>query len=161
MCNFCCTFAAEKCFKNYTTMKKIQILLAALVAVVMSSCVGFKTEATVDIKVVRNGQPLSGVTVYKFKDNGLGEGTTLSKSNASGSAVSDGGGIAHFELKSPDDLDPSNVAGLELNDAATFYFCTYDAEDTRNAMVTVPVSTGDKLTRTLEVPEGLVNGDDE
>ena len=142
-------------------MKKIQILLAALVAVVMSSCVGFKTEATVDIKVVRNGQPLSGVTVYKFKDNGLGEGFTHYKSNASGSAVSDGGGIAHFELKSPDDLDPSNVAGLELNDAATFYFCTYDAEDTRNAMVTVPVSTGDKLTRTLEVPEGLVNGDDE
>ena len=161
MCNFCCTFAAEKCFKNYTTMKKIQILLAALVAVVMGSCVGFKTEATVDIKVVRNGQPLSGVTVYKFKDNGLGEGFTHYKSNASGSAVSDGGGIAHFELKSPDDLDPSNVAGLELNDAATFYFCTYDAEGTQNAIVTVPVSTGDNLTRTLEVPEGLVNGDDE
>lgn len=139
-------------------MKKIQILLAALVAVVMSSCVGFKTEATVDIKVVRNGQPLSGVTVYKFKDS---DGSTLYKSNASGSAVSDGGGIAHFELKSPDDLDPSNVSGLELNDAATFYFCTYDAEGTQNAIVTVPVSTGDKLTRTLEVPEGLVNGNDE
>lgn len=142
-------------------MKKIQILLAALVAVVMCSCVGFKTEATVNIKVVRNGQPLPGVTVYKFKDNGLGAGTTLFKGNASGSAVSDGGGIAHFELKSPDDLDPSNVAGLELNDAATFYFCTYDAEGTRNAIDTVLVSTGDKLTRTLEVPEGLVNGDDE
>lgn len=36
-------------------MKKIQILLAALVAVVMCSF-RFKTEATVDIKVVRNGQ---------------------------------------------------------------------------------------------------------
>ncbi len=114
-----------------------------------------------EIKVVRNGQPLSGVTVYKFKDNGLGEGTTLYKRNASGSVVSDGGGIAHFELKSPDDLDPSNVTGLELNDAATFYFCTYDAEDTRNAIVTVLARTGDKLTRTMEVPEGLVNGDDE
>lgn len=142
-------------------MKKIQILLAALVAVVMCSCVKFKTEATVDIKVVRNGQPLAGETVYKFKDNGLGEGTTLYKDNASGRIVSDAGGIAHFELKSPDDLDPSNVAGLELDDQATFFFCTYDANGDRNAIIGTTVKTGDKLNFTLEVPAGLVNGNDE
>lgn len=142
-------------------MKKIQIFLAVLVAVMMSSCVKFKTEATVDIEVKQDGQPLVGVTVYKFKDNDLGEGIANYKSNASGTAVTNAGGIAHFDLKSPDDLDPSNVAGLELADQATFYFCTYDAEGVRNATVTAVVKTGDKLTFTLNVPKGLVNGNDE
>ena len=142
-------------------MKKIQILFAAIVAVVMSSCVQFKTEATVDVVVKQKGQPLSGVTVYKFKDNGLGEGNTIYKDNAKGQAITNAGGVAHFELKSPDDLDPSNIAGVENEDQATFYFCTYDAEGTRNAIVCSTVKTGDKLTLQLEVPEGLVNGGDE
>jgi len=142
-------------------MRKIQILFAALVAVVMSSCVKFKTEATVDIEVTQKGSPLSGVTVYKFKDNGLGEGIANYKSNANGSAVTNAGGIAHFDIKSPDDLDPSSIAGNEFADQATFYFCTYDAEDVRNATVMAVVKTGDKLTLKLDVPEGLVNGGDE
>lgn len=140
-------------------MKKIQILFAALVAVMMSACVGFKTEATVDIEVTQKGKPLVGVTVYKFKDNGLGESIANYKDNASGSAVTNAGGIAHFDLKSPDDLDPSNVAGVELTDEATFFFCTYDANGDRNATLTASVKTGDKLTLKLEVPEGLVNPD--
>ena len=90
-------------------MKKFYFLLAAFVAVTMTSCVKFKTEATVDVKVLKDGQPVPGAVVYKFKDNGLGAGITLYKSNASGSAVANGGGIAHFDLKSPDDLDPSDV----------------------------------------------------
>lgn len=142
-------------------MRKIQILLAAVVAVFMTSCVKFKTEATVDIEVTQNGQPLVGATVYKFKDNGLGEGIANYKSNASGSAVTNAGGVAHFDLKSPDDLDPSDVAGVEFSDQATFYFATFDAEDVRNAIVTASVKTGDKLTLQLNVPEGLVNGGDD
>lgn len=138
-----------------------KILFAALAAVVMTACTQFKTEATVDIEVTQKGKPLAGTTVYKFKDNGMGEGTTLYKSNASGAAVTNAGGIAHFDLKSPDDLDPSNIAGVENSDQATFYFCTYDAEGTRSAIVTTTVKTGDKLTLKLEVPEGLVNGGDE
>ena len=141
-------------------MRKIQILFTAMVAVVMSSCVQFKTEATVDIEVTQKGKPLVGATVYKFKDNGLGESITLYKSNASGTALTNAGGIAHFDLRSPDDLDPSNVAGVELDDQATFYFCTYDAEGTRNAIATATVRTGSKLTLQLDVPEGLVNGDE-
>ena len=132
-------------------MKKFYFLLAAFVAVAMTSCVKFKTEATVDVKVIKDGQPVPGAVVFKFKDNGLGAGTTLYKSNASGSATADGGGIAHFELKSPDDLDPSDVAGVELNDEATFFFCTYNAEGTRNSLVTVGVKTGDKKTVQLEI----------
>ena len=126
-------------------MKKFYFLLVALVAVAMTSCVRFKTEATVDVKVIKDGQPVPNAVVYKFKDNGLGPGSTLYKSNASGNATTNAGGVAHFDLKSPDDLDPSNVAGLDLEDQATFYFCTYDAEDTRNGIVTVSVKTGDKI----------------
>ena len=140
-------------------MKKIQILLAALVAVFMTSCVKFKTEATVDIEVTQKGKPLVGATVYKFKDNGLGEGIANYKSNASGSAVTNAAGIAHFDLKSPDDLDPSSIAGQDFSAQANFIFCTYDAEDVRNATVTATVKTGDKLTLKLDVPEGLVNQD--
>ena len=140
-------------------MKKFYFLLAAFVAVAMTSCVKFKTEATVDVKVLKDGQPVPGIVVYKFKDNGLGPSTTLYKSNASGSATADGGGIAHFELKSPDDLDPSEVAGVELNDKATFYFCTYNADDVRNSLVTVAVKTGDKKTVQLEIEE-ITDGDE-
>lgn len=136
-------------------MKKFYFLLAAFVAVTMTSCVKFKTEATVDVKVIKDGQPVPGAVVFKFKDNGLGAGTTLYKSNASGSATADGGGIAHFELKSPDDLDPSDV----VEEQATFYFCTYDAEDVRNSLVTVLVSTGDKKNVELVIEE--INDGDE
>ena len=68
-------------------MKKIQLFLAALVVVIMTSCVKFKTEATVDVEVLKSGKPVSGVAVYKFKDNGLGEGTTIYKSNAKESEI--------------------------------------------------------------------------
>ena len=132
-------------------MKKFYFLLVALVAVAMTSCVRFKTEATVSVKVIKDGQPVPNAVVYKFKDNGLGPGTTLHKSNASGSAVAGGDGIAHFDLKSPDDLDPSDVAGVENSDQATFFFCTYDAEGTRNGIVMVSVKTGDKKTVQLNM----------
>ena len=133
-------------------MKKFQLFLAALVAVMMTSCVKFKTEATVDVEVTKAGKPQEGVVVYKFKDDiGLGEGITHDKSNAKGNATTNGGGVAHFDLKSPDDLDPSDVAGVENADQATFFFCTYDAEGTRNGIVTVSVKTGDKKTVQLKI----------
>ena len=140
-------------------MKKFYFLLVALVAVAMTSCVRFKTEATVSVKVIKDGQPVPNAVVYKFKDNGLGPGTTLYKSNASGSAVAGGDGIAHFDLKSPDDLDPSGVAGVELNDEATFFFCTYNADDVRNSLVTISVKTGDKKNVELVIEE--INDGDE
>ena len=137
-------------------MKKIQLFLAAIVAVAMTSCVKFKTEATVDVEVTKAGSPAAGIQVYKFKDNGLGEGTTHSKSNASGNATTNAGGVAHFDLKSPDDLDPSDV----VDEKATFYFCTYDAEDTRNSFVEVLVKTGDKKTVQLVIEENQPDGEE-
>lgn len=135
-----------------------KILFAALAAVVMTACTQFKTEATVDIKVMQKGQPLSGVTVYKFP----ADRSTQYKENNTGSAVSNAGGVAHFDIKSPDDLDPSNIAGIENENEATFFFCTFDKNGDRNAMVEVRVKTGGgNYQKTLEVPEEPVNGGDE
>lgn len=132
-------------------MKKIQLFLAVIVAVMMTSCIKFKTEATVDVEVLKGGKAVGAdVMVYKFKDNGLGgEGITLYKDNNKGIEKTNGAGVAHFDLKSPDDLDPSDV----LEDKATFYFCTYDSEDRRNGFVAVSVATGDKKTVQLKIEE--------
>jgi len=141
-------------------MRKIQLFLVAIVAVMMTSCVKFRTEATVDVTVIKDGKPVADIVVYKFKDNGLGEGTTLYKSNASGNETTDAAGVAHFDLKSPDDLDPSDAVGVELSDQATFYFCTYDAEGTRNSLATVSVKTGDKKNARLVIEKPSLDDDD-
>jgi len=140
-------------------MKKTHLFFVAIVAVMMTSCAKFKTEATVDVEVTKAGKPVADVTVYKFKDNGLGEGSTIYKSNATGNAKTDGSGIAHFDLKSPDDLDPSSVAGQKLSDAATFYFCTYNTEDRRNSLVKVEVKSGDKQKVQLVIEDQPKNDD--
>ena len=133
-------------------MKKIQVILAVVVALVMASCVKFKTEATVDVEVIKDGKSVgAGTVVYKFSDPGLGEGTTIYRSNATGSVVTDAAGLAHFDLKSPDDFDPSQVGGVEIEDTKTFFFCTYDAEGTRNGFIALTVKTGDKKTVTLKM----------
>ena len=134
-------------------MKKIQILLLALVAVMVSDCVSFKTEATVDVEVTQKGKPMVGTTVYKFPEGR----SALYKDNATGSAVTNAGGVAHFDLKSPDDMDPSNIAGQKFEGKATFVFAVFDANGDQRAAVSVDVKTGDKKTVKLDVPEGNVN----
>lgn len=135
-------------------MKKIQVILAVVVALVMASCVKFKTEATVDVEVIKDGKSVgAGTVVYKFSDSGLGEGTTIYRSNATGSVVTDAAGLAHFDLKSPDDFDPSQVGGVEIEDTKTFFFCTYDKEDKRNGFIAVSLKTGDKKTVKLEIKD--------
>jgi len=142
-------------------MKKIQVILAVVIALLMASCVKFKTEATVDVQVVKDGKSVgAGVVVYKFGNNGLGESSTLYKSNNTGTATTDASGLAHFDLKSPDDFAPSDVAGVEVKENNTFFFCTYDSEDTRNGIVTVSVTTGDKKTVTLEIKDVNNENDD-
>lgn len=134
-------------------MNRIKIIMLAVGTAIMTSCIGFKTEATVDVEVTQKGKPVSGVTVYKFDDT-TGESATLYKSNASGSEQTNAAGVAHFDLKSPDDFAPSSLGAEESN---TFYFATYDANDDRNAMVAVTLHTGEKKTVMLDMPEGLVN----
>ena len=137
-------------------MKKTQLFLAAIVAVMMTSCVKFKTEATVDVEVTKAGQPVANVIVYKIPN----DRSSIYKENATGQVKTNGAGVAHFDLKSPEDLDPSEIAGEKFSAEATFNFCTYDAEGTRNGIVTVSVKTGDKKTVQLRIEDVQQSGDE-
>ena len=134
-------------------MKQIKLLGLAMLAMLAVACSPFKTEATVDVTVLKDGQPQKGVQVYRFNDNGLGEGTANYKSNAKDIVTTNDKGLAHFDLKSPEDLDPSSV-GIE--ETKTFFFATFDNDDHRNGFVAVKVTNGDKKQVTLEIitPEG-------
>jgi len=129
-------------------MNKIKILFAALVAVMMSSCVQFKTEATVDVEVVKNNQPQSGVVVWKMHYKGIGG--VQYKANYTASATTNSAGVAHFDLKSPDDFAPSSVGA---QDEETFYFAVFDKEESLLGYTTVTVKTGDKLTAKISLDE--------
>lgn len=120
-------------------MKKIQIVLMAIIAMTMSSCL-FKTEATVDV-TVKNPLGIkvgAGELVYKF--NGTDK-STLYSSNADGSVATNASGVAHFELKSPEDFVPS---GVGYDDQQTFIFCTYDKSGNLNGQTAVTVKPGEK-----------------
>ena len=120
-------------------MRKIQVLLLALAAVTMSSCL-FKTEATVDV-TVKNvlGVPAgAGELVYKFKGSDV---SVNYRENANSSAATDGNGVARFELKSPGDFVPS---GVGYEDQQTFIFCTYDKDGNLNGQTAVTVKPGEK-----------------
>lgn len=120
-------------------MKKLQVVLLTIVAITMSSCL-FKTEATVDV-TVKNMLGMnvgSGEIVYKFKGT---DANTANKENAYGSAATNAGGVAHFELKSPNDFVPSDFG---YDDQQTFVFCTYDNDGKKNGQAAVTVKPGDK-----------------
>jgi len=123
--------------------------LVALAAVVMSSCM-FKTEATVDVEVTKNNQPQAGVVVWKM--HYIGVGGVQYKQNYTASATTNAAGVAHFDLKSPDDFAPSSVGA---QDEETFYFAVFDANDELLGYVSQKVKTGDKLTVKLSLDKTL------
>ena len=60
-------------------------------------------------------------------------------------------GVAHFELKSPDDFAPSSVGADET---ITVYFAVFDAQDECLAFKSLQVKTGEKnKPLTLELKE--------
>lgn len=64
--------------------------------------------------------------------------------------------MVHFELKSPEDLEPSSAGIVETKN---FFFATYDQDDKCNGLVAVQVSNGDKKQVTLEMEESQGGGD--
>lgn len=130
-------------------MTKIRMMIAVLVAVLMTACIGFKTEATVDVTVLKDGKPQAGINVYRYNDD-MGVETSLYISNARDIQRTNKKGVAHFELKSPDDLDPSEVG---IVDTETFHFATFDSDEHRNGVVSVRVSTGDKKQATITIED--------
>lgn len=134
-------------------MKKFQFLLAALVAVLMSSCAQFKTEATVDVTVMKDGKTQAGVLVYKAVAHGDIGGGYYKENYKDAPVKTNLSGVAHFELKSPDDFAPSSVGA---QDEITVYFAVFDAQDECLAYESLKVKTGEKnkpLTLNLKNPE--------
>ena len=132
-------------------MKKIQILLAALVAVLMCSCVKFKTEATVDVTVMKNGKPQAGVEVYKAVAKGDVTPSYYKANYTDAPVKTNEAGVAHIELKSPDDFAPSSVGADE---SITVYFAVFNAQEECLACEPLKVRTGEmNKPLTLELKE--------
>ena len=151
----CCTFAlgfrTNLLTQKLIDMKKFQILLAALVAIVMTSC--FKTEATVDVTVTKAGQPQAGVDVYKAVAHGDIGGGYYKQNYKDAPVKTNAAGVAHFELKSPDDFAPSSVGA---NDEITVFFAVFDASEECLAYKALQVKTGEKnkpVTLELKNPD--------
>ena len=131
-------------------MKKIQVVLMAIIAMTMSSCL-FKTEATVDV-TVKNPLGITvgaGELVYKFNGSDF---SVNHKENANGSVATDASGVARFELKSPGDFVPS---GVGYEDQQTFIFCTYDKDGNLNGQTAVTVKPGEK--KNAEIKQTIFN----
>lgn len=131
-------------------MKKIQILLAVLVAVLMCSCRS-KTEATVDVTVMKNGKPQAGIEVYKAVAKGDVIPSYYKASYKDAPVKTNEAGVAHIELKSPDDFAPSSVGA---DDMITVYFAVFNAQEECLAFEPLKVKTGEKnKPLTLELKE--------
>ena len=131
-------------------MKKIQVVLLAIIAMTMSSCL-FKTEATVEV-TVKNPLGMTvgaGELVYKFKGSDL---NVSNRENANGNVATDASGVAQFELKSPEDFVPS---GVGYDDQQTFIFCTYDKDGKLNGQTAVTVKPGEK--KSAEIKQTIFN----
>ena len=131
-------------------MKKIQILLAVLVAVLMCSCRS-KTEATVDVTVMKNGKTQAGIEVYKAVAKGDVIPSYYKANYKDAPVKTNEAGVAHFKLKSPDDFAPSSVGA---DDMITVYFAVFNAQEECLAFEPLKVKTGEKnKPLTLELKE--------
>lgn len=104
-------------------MKKFTLLFLTLsLGFITTSCDKDnenQINATVNIKVVENGAPKSGVTVCMFPDN-MGPETDFFKPlHAKKKVISQNNGIATFELKEIFDLEI-------INNQTTLYFAVFN-----------------------------------
>lgn len=100
-------------------MKKILMLLVAVLALGLTSCKFVKTEASVDVTVLQNGVSVGeGVQVYIFSDGA----DYTDKTKAKRSMATDASGVAFFPLQSPVDFAP----GWMADQYYTFIFAVFD-----------------------------------
>jgi 5-hydroxyisourate hydrolase-like protein (transthyretin family) len=122
------------------TKKFFLFAVIAAAMVLMTSCI--KTEATVDVTVLdQAGKPAAGVTVCRFNNSSSAYYTNSDETHETNAA-----GVAHFELKTLDDLGP----GKYDNEGANFTFRAFDKDqEPASEEATVYVKPGEKKTLTL------------
>ena len=103
------------------TMKSIKFLCMAMLAMLAIACNPIKTEATVDVTVLdQSNKPVTGVMVARF-NNSSSEYFT----NADEKHETNAGGVAHFELKTLEDLGPKGYD----DEGAYFTFRAFDKDN--------------------------------
>lgn len=100
-------------------IKKLSMFAAiAAVVLLMTSCI--KTEATVDVTVLgQDNKPVAGVTVARFNNSSSAYFTNADETHETNAA-----GVAHFELKTLDDLGPAKYE----DEGAYFTFRAFDKD---------------------------------
>lgn len=93
----------------------------AMLALLAVACNPLKTEATVDVTVLgQDNKPVAGVMVARFNDSSSEYFT-----NADEKHETNAGGVAHFELKTLEDLGPKGYD----DEGAYFTFRAFDKDN--------------------------------
>ena len=101
-------------------MKQIKLFGLAMLAMLAIACNPIKTEATVDVTVLdQAGKPAAGVTVCRFNNSSSAYYTNSDETHETNAA-----GVAHFELKTLDDLGPAEYE----DEGAYFTFRAFDKD---------------------------------
>lgn len=124
-------------------MKKILMFFVAALALSLTSCKFVRTEATVDVQVLKsNGQNEGeGKLVYIFS----ADKDYTDKTQAKRWMATDASGVAFFPLQSPIDFAP----GWMADQYYTFIFAIYNANGSVADHKAVSVTNGDQKEITL------------
>lgn len=135
-------------------MKQIKVFCMAMLAMLAIACNPIKTEATVDVTVVdQNEKPVAGVMVGRFNNS-----SSLYLQNADEKHETNAAGVAHFELKTLEDLGP---AGYD-DEGAYFTFRAFDKQDEpASEEQRIWVEPGDKKALVLKLNPTDQGGGDE
>lgn len=101
-------------------------------AVVLTGCAK-KDAATINVKVLKNGQPVVGEFVYKYRSS-LGESFLTGKIHADQEVATDEQGVAEFKL--------SNIDFGAGSSTASFVFETFDSKEVVNGKIAASVNKG-------------------
>lgn len=99
-----------------------------------------KNDATINVKVEKDGKPVAGILVYRF-DSDLSEAFYVNKIHADVNAATDDQGVAEFKINTIDFLNQSSV---------TFIFETFDDKEKVNGKVAASVSKGGSKEVTIK-----------
>ena len=125
-------------------MKQIKLLGMAMLAMLAIACNPIKTEATVDVTVLgQDNQPVAGVMVARFNNSASEYFTNADEQHETNAA-----GVAHFELKTLEDLGPAKYE----SEGANFTFRAFDKDkEPASEEATIYVKPGDKKSLELKL----------
>ncbi len=125
-------------------MKQLKVICMALLALLAIGCNPIRTEATVDVTVVdQNNKPVAEVMVARFNNS-----SSAYIQNADEKHVTNAEGVAHFELKTLEDLGPAKYD----NEGDYFAFRAFGKDDepaSDEAKIFVEPGNNKKLTLKL------------